>query len=99
MQGGCKVIMKLFFSCYRLCNGSWVRARSLRQHDQENQVIITLQLSVPIVTMEEEIVGVNVRLNKAMRQQFPKHRHVYLRIFRGLGSYFKIGSASYVALM
>ena len=28
-----------------------------------------------ITTMEEEIVGVSVRLNQAMRQQFPKCRH------------------------
>ena len=34
-------------------------------------MIITLQLSTCIATMEEEIVGVTVRLNQAMRQQFP----------------------------
>ena len=26
-------------------------------------------------TMEEEIVGVSVRLNQTIRQQSPKHRH------------------------
>ena len=35
-------------------------------------MIITLQLSMSI---EEEIVGVAVRLNQAMRQRFIKHRH------------------------
>ena len=50
---------------------AWVRIRSLRQHGQENQVIITLHLSMSITTMEEEIVGVSVRLNQAMRQRFP----------------------------
>ena len=39
---------------------------SLRQHGQENQVIMSQQLSMPIATMEEEIVGVSVRLNQAM---------------------------------
>ena len=58
-----------------LCNGSWIRARSIRQHGQENLVIITLQLSLSIATMEEEIVGGSVRLNQAMRQRFPKHCH------------------------
>ena len=60
------------FQATSLCNGSWVHTGSLRQHGQENQVIITLQLSMDIATMEEEIVGVSVRLNQAMRQQFPK---------------------------
>ena len=50
------------------CNGSWFRAGSLRQHGQENQVIITLKLCMYIATMEEEIVGANnVRLKQAMR--------------------------------
>ena len=38
-------------------------------------MIITLQLSMSITTVEEEIVGTSVRLNQAMRQRFPKHRH------------------------
>ena len=64
------------FKATLLCiNGSWVHTGSLRQHGQENKVIITLQLSMSIATMEEEIVGVSVRLNQAMRQRFPKHRH------------------------
>ena len=70
--------MKLFSSCFRLlllCNGSWIRVGSIQQHGQANEVIITLQLSMSIATIEEEIVGVSVRLNQAMRQQFPKHCH------------------------
>ena len=55
-----------------MCNGSWVRAGSLTQHGQE---IITLQLFMSVATMEEEIVGVSVRLNQAMRQRYPRHRH------------------------
>ena len=39
------------------------------------KLIGILQLSMSIVTMEEEIVGATVRINQAMRQQFPKHRH------------------------
>ena len=35
-------------------------------------MITTLQLFVSIATMEEEVVGVSVRLNHAIRQQFPK---------------------------
>ena len=54
---------------------SWVCTGSLTRHrGQENQVISTLQLSMSIATMEEEIVGVIMRLNLAMRQRFPKHR-------------------------
>ena len=34
-------------------------------------MITTLQLSMSIATMKKEVVGVSVRLNKAMRQQFP----------------------------
>ena len=30
-----------------------------------------------IATMKKEIMGVSVRLNQAMRQGFPKHRHTY----------------------
>ena len=33
--------------------------------------MIRLQLFRSIATMEEEIVGVSVRLNQAMRQRFP----------------------------
>ena len=68
--------MKLVFSLFQatlLCNGSWVLTGSLRQHGQENQVIIALQLFMSIATKEEEFVGVSVRLNQAMRQQFPKN--------------------------
>ena len=50
-----------------LCNGSWVHAGCLRQHGQENEVIITLQLSMSITKAEEEIVGVSVKLTQAMR--------------------------------
>ena len=35
-------------------------------------VIIRLQLSMSIATMEEEIVEANVRLNQAVRQQFSR---------------------------
>ena len=41
---------------------------------------ITLQLFMSIATMEKEIVGVSVKLNQAMRQQFVKiimHSFVY----------------------
>ena len=34
-------------------------------------MIITLQLPMSIATIEEEIVGVSVRLNQAMGQRFP----------------------------
>ena len=43
-------------------------------------MIITLQLSMSIATMEEEIVGDSMKLNHAMRQQFPKHRHAYIAL-------------------
>ena len=33
-----------------------------------------------IATMEEEIVGVSVRLNQAIRQQCPKHRHLAIAL-------------------
>ena len=49
-----------------LCNGSWVHAGCLRQHGQENEVIITLQLSMSIAKTEE-IMGVSVKLTQAMR--------------------------------
>ena len=40
---------------------SWVCTGSLTRHrGQENQVISTLQLSMCIATMEEEIVGVSI---------------------------------------
>ena len=75
--------MNLFSSCFRLLycviSDSWVCTGYLtRQRGQENQVIITLQLSMSIATMEEEIVCVCVimRLNLAMRQRFLKHRLV-----------------------
>ena len=32
-------------------------------------------ISMSIATMEEAIVGVSVRLNQAIKQQCPKHRH------------------------
>ena len=35
----------------------------------------TVTISMSITTMEEEIVGVSIRLNQAMRQRFPKNRH------------------------
>ena len=35
----------------------------------------TATISISTATIEEEIVGVSVRLNHAMRQRFPKHRH------------------------
>ena len=71
----CNEAVFFLFQATLLCiNASWVRARSLRQHGQENKVIVTLQLSMSIATMEEEIVGVSVRLNQAMRQQFPRYR-------------------------
>ena len=38
-------------------------------------VIITLQLSMSICNNGEEIVGVSVRLNQAIRQRFPKLHH------------------------
>ena len=38
-------------------------------------MIIILQLSMSNATVEEEIVGAKVRLNQAMRLQFPKHCH------------------------
>ena len=35
-----EAVAELFFSCFRLllllCNGSWIRAGSLKQHGQEN---------------------------------------------------------------
>ena len=54
-----------FWLC-QLCNGSWVD-RSLRQRGQENEVINTPQLYMPIV-MEGEIVDVNMRLKQVVRQ-------------------------------
>ena len=44
-------------------------------------MVITLQLagySMSTATMEEEIVGVSVRLNHAIRQRFPKHCHAQI---------------------
>ena len=38
-----------------------------------------------IVTVEEEIMGVSVRLNQVIRQQFPKHCHSYSFEFPGAG--------------
>ena len=70
-----EAVIFLFHATLLCINGSWVRDRSLRQHGPENKVIITLQLSMSNATMEEEIVGVSVRLNQAMRQQFPRYRH------------------------
>ena len=35
-------------------------------------MIIKLQLAMSIATMQEEIVGVSVRSNRAMRQRFPR---------------------------
>ena len=73
-----KAAAELLFQATLLCtNGSYVCAGSLRQsnHGQDNQVIITLQLPMSIATMEEENMGVNGRLNQAMRQRFPKHCH------------------------
>ena len=40
-------------------------------------MIITLQLSMSIAIIEEETVGVNVRLNQAMKQRFQKYRHAW----------------------
>ena len=57
----------------------------------------TLQLSMSVATMKEKIVDVSVRLNQAMRQQFPRHHHAYLCLSRGLTSYFKTGP-SFVGL-
>ena len=62
--------MNLFSSCFRLLycviSDSWVCTGYLtRQRGQENQVIITLQLSMSIATMEEEIVGVSIYEIKA----------------------------------
>ena len=85
MEGGCRVIMKLFSPMFQdtlLCNDSsmgscrtdpstWSRELS----DNYAATICLLQLSMSIATMEEEIVGVSVRLNQAIRRQFPKHRH------------------------
>ena len=34
-------------------------------------MIITLQLSISFAAMEEEIVGVSVKLNQVMRVRFP----------------------------
>ena len=45
-----------------------------------------------IATMEEEIVGVSVRLNQAIRQQFPISQRP------GYGRYFKTG-LSFVGFM
>ena len=33
-------------------------------------------LSMSVAAMEEETVGVSVRLNQAVREWFPKHHHV-----------------------
>ena len=67
MQGSCRicriVMMKLFSSCSTLCYGSWIRAWSLI-HAQEIQVIIHSNYLYLFATMEEEIVGVSVRLNQ-----------------------------------
>ena len=46
-----------------------------------------------IVTMEGEIVDVNVSLKQVVRQRFAKHRQACLQISRGLGSYFKTGQS------
>ena len=43
-------------------------------------MIITLQLSMTIATMEEDFVGVCVRLNQVMRKKFPKHHHLYVAL-------------------
>ena len=39
-------------------------------HGEENLVITTQQLSVSAVALEEEIIGVNVRLHQAVRWWF-----------------------------
>ena len=55
--------------------------------------MITLQLSKSVATVEEEIVGVSVRLNQAMRQRFPKHCPTYSFEFpEAWVAYFKTGS-------
>ena len=43
-------------------------------------MIIILQLSMSIATMEEEIVDVSVRLNQAMKQRFPKIISSYIAL-------------------
>ena len=80
IQGGYRVIMKLFSSGFRLllllCNASswpsrWVLKTPWSGELSDNYS--TLQLSMSIATMEEEVVGVSVRLNQAMRQRFLMH--------------------------
>ena len=81
----------LLFQATLLCNGSSVGgSRRILQlgHESElsdNHVATILAticvycnyiyIYISIATMEEEIVGVSVRLNQAIRQQCPKHRH------------------------
>ena len=49
-----------------MCNGSWVHIGSLKQLVWRIwPIIIILQISMSIATMEEEIVGVTLRLNQA----------------------------------
>ena len=59
----------------------------------ELQVINIPQLSISIVTMEGEIVDVNVWLKPVVSwdSDFPEHHQTQLWIYRGLGSYFKTG--------
>ena len=72
-----------------LCNGSSVGSHRMFQLGWSGEIsdnyaaticvccnyLFLLQLSMCTATMEEEIVGVSVRLYHAIRQQFPKHRH------------------------
>ena len=77
----------LLFQATLLCNGNGGRGGAgftpdpstwpgeLSNNYAATTYLCLLQLSMSIATMEEEIVGVSVRLNQAIRQQFPKHRH------------------------
>ena len=70
--------MKLFSSCFQQFNCVMAAGFAPGLSDSQEigiNLIGILQLSMSIATMKEEIVGATVRLNQAMRQQFPKHRH------------------------
>ena len=81
MEGGCRIIMNCFLpvSGYILyCVMAAQCLSQVIQLGQENKVITMLQLSASSATMEEEIVGVSVRLNQAIRQQF---QNIVIHIF------------------
>ena len=85
------------FRLCQLCNGSVVHG-SLRQHGKGNQMVNTPQLSMFIVTIEGEIVDVNVSLNQVVRQQFSRTSSGITLNFQRPGFLIQTG-LSFVSLM